>query len=59
MDGSLISNSELLPTLLPNSFSNEQLIEQIGVLADQALLKGNVDTLMTLRNWPIVWTHRV
>ena len=45
MDGSLISNSELLPTLLPNSFSNEQLIEQIGVLADQALLKGNVDIL--------------
>ena len=45
MGSSLITDSGLQPTLQPNSFSNEQLIEQIGVLADQALFKGNVDLL--------------
>ncbi|MCX5880397.1 MAG: LA2681 family HEPN domain-containing protein, partial [Deltaproteobacteria bacterium] len=45
MDSSLITDSGLRPTLQPNSFSNEQLIEQIGVLADQALFKGKVAIL--------------
>jgi hypothetical protein len=45
MDSSLITDSILQPKLHPNSFSNEQLIEQIGVMADQALFKGNVDIL--------------
>ena len=45
MDSSLITDSGLRPTLQLNSFSNEQLIEQIGVMADQALFKGKVDIL--------------
>lgn len=45
MDSSLITDSGLQPTLHANSFSNEQLIEQIGVMADQALFKGSVDIL--------------
>ncbi len=45
MGSSLITDSGIQSTLQPNCFSNEQLIEQIGVLADQALFKGNMDFL--------------
>ena len=45
MDSSLITDSGLQPTVHQNNFSNEQLIEQIGVMADQALFKGNVEIL--------------
>ncbi len=45
MDSSLATDSGIQPTLQPNCFSDEQLIEQIGVMADQALFKGNVDIL--------------
>lgn len=45
MGSSLITDSVLQPTAHPNAFSNEQLVEQIGVLADQALLQGSADIL--------------
>jgi tetratricopeptide (TPR) repeat protein len=45
MANSQILDSELQPTVQEAIFSNEQLIERIGVLADQALFKGKVDIL--------------
>jgi len=45
MATSQIMESELQPTVQAAIFSNEQLIEKIGVLADQALFKGKVDIL--------------
>ena len=38
MANSQIMDSGLQPTVQANNFSNEQLIEQIGVMADKALL---------------------
>ncbi len=45
MANSQITDSGLQPMVQANKFSNEQLIEQIGVLADQALFKGKVAIL--------------
>jgi tetratricopeptide (TPR) repeat protein len=45
MANSQIMNSELQPMEQANIFSNEQIIEQIGVMADQALFKGKMDIL--------------
>ncbi|MBI5589089.1 MAG: hypothetical protein HY881_01265 [Deltaproteobacteria bacterium] len=45
MTSSQIMDLGLQPTAHVNNFSNEQLIEQIGVMADQALFKGKVDIL--------------